>query len=252
MRRKVNIRFTLYRFSRFASLPYLYYNANTTLRSEGRTLEQLQPREAQTESTPLTDTDRRHPSDGEQVSLARAFGGRSLLREVLETILLTLIILLALNTATGRFQVRGSSMESTLHDGQYLIISKLNYWVHPPERGDIIVFHPPNNPADDYIKRVVGLPGEQIEIRDGVIWVGGELLEEPYIANRGFYSGAWTLGDGEHFVLGDNRGNSSDSHSWGVLPQGNIVGKAWLCYWPPEEWSLVAHHTFLEPTEQED
>ena len=213
---------------------------------------QLVEEQEQTEHFPSTDSGQRHSSDGGRVSLARTFGGRSLLREALETILLTLIIFLALNTATGRFQVRGSSMETTLHDGQYLVISKLTYWVHPPERGDIIVFHPPNSTADDYIKRVVGLPGEQVEIRDGAVWVDGLLLEEPYITNPGFYSGAWSLGDEEHFVLGDNRGNSSDSHSWGMLPQENIVGKAWLCYWPPEEWSLVAHYTFPEPADQDD
>jgi signal peptidase I len=184
------------------------------------------------------------------VSLARAFGGRSLLRETLETILLTAIIFLVLNTATGRFQVRGSSMEPTLQDGQYLVIGKVVYWVHPPERGDIIVFQPPANPSEDYIKRVVGLPGEQLEIQNGEIWVNGVPLEEPYIANPGAYSGTWTLEDDDYFVLGDNRNNSSDSHSWGVLPRENIIGKAWLCYWPPEEWSTVKHHTFPESADQ--
>jgi signal peptidase I len=193
---------------------------------------------------------RQHPSDGERVSLSRAFGGRSLLREMLETILLTVILFLALNALTGRFQVRGSSMEPTLHDGQYLVISKLTYWLHPPARGDVIVFAPPNNPANDYIKRVVGLPGEEVEIRDGALWVEGIRLEEPYINSAGFYSGVWTLGEGEYFVLGDNRNNSSDSHSWGVLPEDNIVGKAWLSYWPPEEWSIVTHHAFPESPDQ--
>ncbi len=193
-----------------------------------------------------------YPPDDERISLARAFGGRSLLREVLETVLLTAIIFLVLNTATGRFQVRGSSMEQTLNNGQYLVISKLIYWIHPPERGDIIVFHPPSSPAEDYIKRIAGLPGEQVEIRGGEVWVDGTPIEEPYIANPGFYSGVWNLGGGEYFVLGDNRSNSSDSHSWGVLPEENIVGKAWLCYWPPEEWSLMSHYTFPEPVDQED
>jgi signal peptidase I len=220
--------------------------------SGGRTLEELQLGETQPENFPTQDAEHRHASDDERVSLARAFGGRSLLREALETILLTLIIFLALNTATGRFQVRGSSMEPALHDGQYLVISKLVYWVHPPERGDVIVFQPPNNPAEDYIKRVVALPGEQVEIRDGGVWVDGVPLEESYIANPGFYSGEWNLGDEEYFVLGDNRSNSSDSHSWGVLPRDNIVGQAWLCYWPPEEWKLVEHYTFPEPAHQED
>jgi signal peptidase I len=212
-------------------------------------LEELQSGEAQVEHLPSIDPERSHPAEGEQVSLARAFGGRSLLRETLETVLLTLIIFLVLNTATGRFQVRGSSMEPTLQDGQYLVIGKLIYWVHPPERGDIIVFEPPTNPSDDYIKRIVGLPGERIEIQGGAVWVDGVLLEEPY-TNPGSYSGAWNLGDGEYFVLGDNRNNSSDSHNWGVLPEGNVVGKAWLCYWPPEKWGLVTHHIFPESADQ--
>ncbi|HUX77749.1 MAG TPA: signal peptidase I [Anaerolineae bacterium] len=236
----------------FACLPHLYYNARTKLESGGVSLEELQPEEAQVEQVPLTDSGYQRPPDGERVSLARAFGGRSLLRETLETILLTVIIFLVLNTATGRFQVRGSSMEPTLHDGQYLVIGKLVYWIHPPERGDVIVFEPPNNPSDDYIKRIVGLPGEQLEIRDRGIWIDGILLEEPYIASPGSYAGAWGLGEGEYFVLGDNRSNSSDSHSWGVLPRENIIGKAWLCYWPPEQWSLVAHYTFPEATDQGD
>jgi signal peptidase I len=123
--------------------------------------------------------------------------------------------------------------------------------VHPPERGDIIVFEPPTNRTDDYIKRIVGLPGEQIEIRGEAVWVDSVLLEEPYTI-PGSYSGAWNLGDGEYFVLGDNRNNSSDSHNWGVLPEGNVVGKAWLCYWPPEKWGLVTHHIFPESTDQGD
>ncbi len=214
-------------------------------------MEELQPEGTQAGHASVN-SELHHLPGRERVSLTREFGGRSLLREVLETILLTIIIFLVINTATGRFQVRGSSMEPTLHDKQYLLISKLAYWIHSPERGDIFVFHPPNNPADDYIKRVIGLPGEQVEIRDGQIWVNGVLLEEPYVANPGSYSGVWDLGDGEYFVLGDNRSNSSDSHSWGVLPQENIVGKAWFCYWPPEDWGPVAHHTFPESASPED
>lgn len=213
-------------------------------------MEELQSEEAQAEQIPPADPGRPRTPDGERVSLARAFGSRSLLRETLETILLTFIIFLVLNTFTGRFQVRGTSMEPTLHDGQYLVIGKLSYWARPPERGDIIIFEPPNNPSDDYIKRVLGLPGEQIDIQNGSIWVDDVRIEETYIANPGAYSGTWTLGDGEYFVLGDNRNNSSDSHSWGVLPLDNIVGKAWFCYWPPEEWGVVAHHAFEEADDQ--
>ena len=134
-------------------------------RDGGRALEELQLEETQIDQLPTPPSEYHRLADGERVSLARAFGGRSLLRETMETVLLTIIIFLILNTTTGRFQVRGSSMEPTLHDGQYLVIGKLVYWVHPPERGDVIVFEPPTNPSDDYIKRIVGLPGEQIEIQ---------------------------------------------------------------------------------------
>lgn len=193
------------------------------------------------ESRLETQLEHTRPPAEEQVSLARTFGGRSLLREILETVLLTLILFLILNATTARFQVRGSSMEPTLHNGQYLVVSKVTLWLHPPERGDVIVFLPPNNPNEDYIKRIIGLPGERVEIRDGTVWVDEVLVEETYIANPAPYSGAWSLGDKEYFVLGDNRGNSSDSHSWGLLPEENIVGKAWLCYWPPENWGMVTH-----------
>jgi len=186
-------------------------------------------------------------SDTQPLPLSRALGGKSVLREILETALLALLIFLVLNTLTGRFQVRGSSMEPTLHDGQYLVVSKLAYWLAAPKRGEIMVFHPPNGLSDDYIKRIVGLPGEQIRIQDGDVLVDGVSLEEPYVANPGAYSGSWRLEDSEYFVLGDNRGNSSDSHMWGTLPRENIIGKAWLCYWPPETWGLVDHHVFPEP-----
>jgi len=186
-------------------------------------------------------------SDTQPFSLSRSFGGKSILREIVETALLTLIVFLILNTLTGRFQVRGSSMEPTLEDGQYLVVSKLTYWLETPERGDIMVFHPPNGQSEDYIKRIVGLPGEQVRIEGGEVLVDGVPLNEPYVVSEGVYSGLWRLGSDEYFVLGDNRSNSSDSHTWGTLPEENIVGKAWLCYWPPEAWGLVAHHAFPKP-----
>jgi signal peptidase I len=187
------------------------------------------------------------PSDTQPLSLSRAFGGRSLLREIVETALLALIIFLVLNTLTGRFQVRGSSMEPTLQDGQYLVVSKVSYWLRPAERGDIVVFRPPNSLSDDYIKRVVGLPGERVKITNGQVRVDGVPLEEAYIINQSTYSGLWKLGNQEYFVLGDNRSNSSDSHTWGTVPGENVIGKAWFCYWPPEAFGLVRHHSFPKP-----
>ncbi len=196
-----------------------------------------------------TSTDR--PEGEQEVSLSRAFGGRSFLRDIVETLLLTLIIFLIVNTLTGRFQVRGTSMEPTLHSGQYIIVSKLSYRLSDPQRGDIIVFRPPNAPREDYIKRIIGLPGEHVEIRDGAVWINGYRLEEPYIASPAPYTGSWDLGPDEYFVLGDNRGGSSDSHSWGPLPRENIIGKAWLCYWPPQYWGPLPHYRFPSLEEEE-
>ncbi len=170
--------------------------------------------------------------------------GRRLLRETLETLLLVLLVYLIINALTGRFYVRGSSMEPSLHNGQYLIVSKISYLFGEPRRGDIVVFVSPNGGKEDYIKRIVGLPGEHVEIRDGAVWINGYRLEEPYLHSPIPYSGSWTLGPDEYFVLGDNRANSSDSHSWGPLPRKNIIGKAWLCYWPPQYWGLIPHYSY--------
>jgi len=182
----------------------------------------------------------------EPLSLSQAFGGTSPLRALLETILLAAVLFMVINVTTGRFQVHGSCMEPTLHTGQYVIVSKMVYWFHPPERGDVIVLQPPGGQEEDYIKRVIGLPGEAIEIRDGVVWVDGLVIDEPYVATPPAYTGAWRLGENQYLVLGDSRNNANDSHTWGALPEENIIGKAWLSYWPPEEWGLIDHYAFQE------
>ena len=128
-------------------------------------------------------------------------------------------------------------MEPSLFNGQYLIASKVTYWLHPPERGDVIVLDPPNRTSEvPYVKRVIGLPGDLVELKDQRVWVNGIALNEPYINEPPNYPGNWVVGEDEYFVLGDNRNNSSDSHSWGVLPKDNILGKAFFSYWPPEAW----------------
>lgn len=205
----------------------------------------------ETEDPQRTEVSERTPGEEQETkppSLSRAFGGQSILRDIVETLLLTLVIFLVVNTLTGRYQVRGSSMEPSLHSGQYLIVSKVHYMLGQPQRGDIVVFEPPNGSYEDYIKRIVGLPGETVEAREGAIWIDGYRLEEPY-TSRIPYSGTWELGDDEYFVLGDNRPNSSDSHTWGTLPRENIVGKAWVCYWPPQYWGGVPHHRFDLPSQ---
>mgnify|MGYP000946626584 CR=1 FL=1 len=168
-------------------------------------------------------------------------------RDLLETLILAVIIFLVVNTFTGRYEVQSISMEPTLHEGQYLIVSKIAYWFHGPERGDVIVLDPPNERSEiPYIKRVIGLPGEKVEVRDGRVWVNDIALNEPYISGPPSYTESRILGAGEYLVLGDNRNNSSDSHIWGVLPRENVIGKSIFRYWPPEKWGLIPHYTFPE------
>ncbi len=170
---------------------------------------------------------------------------KSILREIVETVLLTLLIFLAIRTLIQNFRIEGISMKPNLHDGQYLIINKLVYYLHPPERGDIVVFHYPKNPRRDFIKRIIGLPGEKVEVRGKCLFINGEELEEPYALHTGKYAwGPQCLGEDEYFVLGDNRNSSSDSHNWGPLPEDDIIGKAWISYWPPKYLGLVPHYSY--------
>jgi len=165
-----------------------------------------------------------------------------IIREIIETLLLTLFIFWLVNAATGRYRVQGHSMLPTMQEGEYLIINKLAYYLDQPQHGDIIVLHYPRDRTREYIKRVIGVPGDRIEIDNGQVRVNGVVLDEPYIADPPNYSGSWTVPDGNYFVLGDNRNNSSDSHSWLFLPRSDIVGKAWVVYWPYDEWQFVPHH----------
>jgi signal peptidase I len=171
-------------------------------------------------------------------------------REVVETIILTLIIFFLIQLVARNFRVVGSSMEPNLHDGQHLIVDKLSYRFHLPERGDIVVFHFPRDPSRDYIKRIIGLPGETVEIRQEQVYINGQILEEPYRTNPVSYSlKPMLVGPDEFFVLGDNRDSSSDSHNWGMLPKDEVIGKAWLSYWPPSQWGLVTHQPFVAAKE---
>ncbi|MCI0394463.1 MAG: signal peptidase I [Chloroflexi bacterium] len=163
-------------------------------------------------------------------------------REIIETLLLTLFIFWIVNSATGRFRIEGQSMLPTLEEGEYIIINKLSYAFDEPQRGDIIVLRFPNDRSRDFIKRVIGLPGDVIEVSDKEVRVNGVVLNEPYIRAAPTYDGRWTVPEGHYFVMGDNRNNSSDSHNWSFLPRDDIVGKAWIIYWSPEHWGLVPHH----------
>lgn len=161
--------------------------------------------------------------------------------DLLETLLLALILFLIINTLTARVRVEGYSMYPTLDNGQYVLVNRLAYRFDEPQRGDIIVFHNPNYVKEDFIKRVIGLPGDEIVISNGNVIVNGYQLAEPYIIDAPSYSGTWRVPEHALFVLGDNRNDSSDSHVWGTLDMDFVIGKAVLVYWPFQDAKVLRH-----------
>lgn len=169
----------------------------------------------------------------------------NLLREIVETALLIAIIFLLVNTFIGRFRIESVSMQPNLWEGEYVIVDKVSYLLGAPQRGDIVVFEKPGQP--DLIKRVIGLPGETVEVRNGQTYIDGVPIGEPYLSQPPNYTlPATTVEPGRYFVLGDNRNNSSDSHIWGPLPLKNIIGKAVASYWPPRYWSVVPKYDLTD------
>jgi signal peptidase I len=163
-----------------------------------------------------------------------------LAREIVETIALTLLIFLAIHFTIQNYQISGPSMQNTLHNGQFVLVNKVAYLFHAPERGDVIVFHEPDQPDRDLIKRVIGLPGDTITLDGTNVWVNGVELNEPYITQK-YNPGAETrvIPPNEYFVMGDNRPVSEDSRYFGFVPKDNIVGKAILIYWPLNQWQMI-------------
>jgi signal peptidase I len=181
---------------------------------------------------------------------------KGILREIAETAILTLLIFVLMRAVVQNYRIEGYSMEPNLHEQEYLIVNKVSYYLGEPQRGDIIVFEFPGShlsgPEKDYIKRVIGLPGDTVECRPGEILVNGQVIDEPYGPNPGsYYCPPTVLGPSEYFVLGDNRNQSSDSHSWGPLERRFIIGKAWLLYWPLENFGLVPSHPIGAPDPQQ-
>jgi signal peptidase I len=183
------------------------------------------------------------PSPDTQPPAAQRQPASIFVREIIETLLLTFFIFWLVNSVVGRYRIDGNSMNPTLLNGEYLLISNFAYQLDEPERGDIIVFRHPRSELN-LIKRVIGLPGDMVEIQNGQVTVNGILVDEPYIQAPPTYSSSWVVPADEYFVLGDNRNNSSDSHAWGFLPEDHILGKAMVVYWPPSEWMRVPHHLF--------
>lgn len=166
---------------------------------------------------------------------------RRVLREVAETIVPAVVIALLINLFLARAtRVLGQSMEPTLHSAQRVVVEKVTYrFVHGPRHGDIVVLDMPDQ-TEMLIKRVVGLPGETVEVRGGYTYIDGQQLEEPWIERPGGRDyGPLTVPPLHIFVLGDNRGASNDSRSFGPVPIKYVVGHAWFSYWPPEQVGFV-------------
>ena len=166
---------------------------------------------------------------------------RQFLVDILETVGLAVVLFLAINAVSARVRVDGFSMRPTLENGEFVLVNRLAYRFGEPEHGDIIVFRSPQV-MEDLIKRIIGLPGETVKVENGIVFINGVASQEPYIAAKPLYSGEWEVPDGHLFVLGDNRNDSSDSHSWDFLPVENVIGKAILVYWPLADWMVIQHN----------
>lgn len=163
-----------------------------------------------------------------------------LLREIVETVALTLLIFIVIRFVMQSYHVEGMSMEPGLNSNEYVLVNKVSYLFQSPERGDVIVFHYPRNTSVDYIKRVIGLPGDTVQIDSTHVWVNGVLLNEPYIsAPVNPRAKTWKIPPNSYFVMGDNRQVSDDSRYWDYVPKSFIVGKAVMVYWPTSNWQFI-------------
>jgi signal peptidase I len=165
----------------------------------------------------------------------RVSTGSSLLRELAEVVVLAIILYFGISFAVQTVHVEGLSMFATLDDNDYLIADKVAYRLHAPQRGDIVILRPPTDNSKDFIKRVIALPGEQLIVRDGRVFIDGHLLNEPYLPEQ------WTVFNNvsvtkippnQYFVMGDNRNRSQDSRTFGPISRDRIDGRAWFRIWP--------------------
>jgi signal peptidase I len=176
--------------------------------------------------------------------------------EIVETLVLTLVIFLVIqNFVAQPYRVQQQSMEHTLEPDQYVLVDKLTAHFDDYKRGDIVVFNPPEAWAQGdgtpFIKRVIGVGGDTIELRDGKVYVNGTPLDEPYIYDNqptvvtGDRS-SWVIPQGELFVMGDHRANSADSRVFGPIEKKDVVGRAWLRYWPFSSFGILQTPTYPE------
>ena len=174
-----------------------------------------------------------------------------ILREVVITVIIAAAVFALLRLTVQSYTVVMSSMEPTFQQGDCIMVSKVSYRSSGPQRGDVIIFNPPFDSQFPFIKRVIGLPGDIVEIKDGSVSINGTPLDEDeYIADRPNYTmSATQVPENKYFVLGDNRNNSTDSSQGWTVPRNNIIGKAWFIYWPPSKLGGGKHFRYPELSE---
>ena len=171
----------------------------------------------------------------------------SLLREVFEVVVLAVILYFGISFAVQAVHVEGLSMYATLDDNDYLIANKIDYRLHAPQRGDIIILRPPADNSKDFIKRVIALPGDKLLIRDSVVYINGHRLDEPYLPEAWTTLNNWpsnnsdgqVMKSNEYFVMGDNRNRSQDSRIFGPIGRDRIDGRAWFRIWPLDHFGDI-------------
>lgn len=173
---------------------------------------------------------------------------RAILREIAETVALFIVVFTIARFAIGNYSILGQSMEPNYHEDQRLLVDKISPRLFGYNRGDIVIVHSPIQDIE-LIKRLIGKPGDVIELRDNHVYVNGTLLNEPYLppnANSSAMHGdmIWTLGPDEYFIMGDNRTFSQDSRAFGPVTSDRIVGRALLLYWPLSDFHFVQHYTY--------
>jgi signal peptidase I len=165
---------------------------------------------------------------------------KTFLREFLITIVLALVIFIVARQTIQTYEVFQTSMEPNFFEGDRVVVNKAVYWFHGPERGDVVILKAPDGRQEEFIKRIIGLPGDTVEVIKGAVYVNGIKLDEPYVKRSFSYTLAKeTVPADNYFVLGDNRDVSNDSHRGWLLTRENLIGKAWLITWPPSSWGAV-------------
>ncbi len=172
-----------------------------------------------------------------------------MIRDLIVVVLLTAVCFVGIHAAMQTSIIKEHSMEPSLYEGQRLILNKAKYVFDDPARGEIIVFLHPNHPhSTPLIKRIIGLPGDTVEIWDGQVIVNSYVIDEPYLGEpAGYEMGEITVPEGHYFVLGDNRNYSEDSHNDWTVPRENILAQAWLSIWPPPAWGLAPNASYDIP-----